>query len=64
MAKKTIDDYLPEKGERRSLTVDVDETLYERVNDYRRAKGITWVELMTALFSKLMDEVGKESRSA
>lgn len=54
---KSIENYLPKKGEVRPMQGNVDVGLYDQVDRYRKSKDLTWNELLTAMCQKLIDEI-------
>ncbi len=57
MSTKPIDKYLPQKEETTLTQGHVPKRIFHSVNQYRESKGLTWNELLEALFKRLLDEV-------
>ncbi len=57
---KPIESYLPEKVDTKVCQGNIEIGLHKAVDKYRQTKGITWNELMTALFERLLDEQKKK----
>lgn len=54
---KNIENYLPDKTEVvRPVQGNVNTNLFAAVDGYRKAKKLTWSELIVALFQRLVDE--------
>lgn len=50
-----IEKYL-DSVETKKVQAPVEESLYDRVNKYREDKDLSWTELLTAMFKRLLAE--------
>ena len=62
VAKKTFEDYLPEKDQREIFNVqgEVPKDLAETVKRIMKKRKITWNELLTASLERFVDEMGEK----
>lgn len=59
MPKDSIDKFINQKEKKQNLQVPISVSLYENINEYRVEKGLTWPELIEALFKRLIAEIDK-----
>lgn len=56
-----IENYLPnKKGPTRPVQGNVDVKLFAKVDKFRKSNDVTWSELISAMFERLIDESGKK----
>lgn len=57
---KPLDAYLPEDITTKVCQGNIETNLHKTVDKFRQSKGLTWNELLTALFERLVDEQKKK----
>ena len=60
---KSIENFLPKKIENRPVQGNVDTKLFAVVDSYRKNRGLTWNELITALFERLVEETKRKPKA-
>lgn len=61
--EKNVEKYLPKKVQTKSVQAYIDKTLFENVDKYRKAKEVTWSELVAACFQLLLEDKNETKKT-